>query len=111
LMQSERVRKAEEAQEAREGKIKEVRRERELNAQEAQRERELEVESQRAQDEALQAYLDQISKLLLDKQRPLQRSREGELVRTVARARTLTALTRLDGSRRRSVLQFVYESV
>jgi uncharacterized protein YjbI with pentapeptide repeats len=110
LMHSERVRKAEEAQETREAKIEEDRREREIKAQAAQRERELEVESQRAQDEALQAYLDQISKLLLDKQRPLQESREGEVVRTLARARTLTVLNSLDGSRRRSVLQFLYES-
>jgi uncharacterized protein YjbI with pentapeptide repeats len=33
-----------------------------------------------------------------------------EDVRAVARARTLTALTRLDGERKRSVLQFLYES-
>jgi uncharacterized protein YjbI with pentapeptide repeats len=109
-MQSERARKARIVQEASERKAEADIREREREAQTAQRERELEVENQRAQDEALQAYLDQISRLLLDKQRPLQESREGEVVRTVARARTLTALNRLDGSRRRSVLQFLYES-
>jgi hypothetical protein len=109
-MQDERERKAEDVHDARERDAIENRREREREAQAAQRERELEVEKQRAQDEALQAYLDQISNLLLDKQRPLQQSREGDVVRMVARARTLTALTRLDGSRKRSVLQFLYES-
>jgi uncharacterized protein YjbI with pentapeptide repeats len=120
-MQSERARKAEIVQDAREREAEENRREREREteenrrerereAQAAQWERELEVESQRAQDEALQAYLDQISKLLLDKQRPLQQSQEGNEVRTVARARTLTVLPRLDSKRKRSVLQFLYES-
>ena len=51
---------------------------------------------QRAQDEALQAYLDQMGQLLLDKDRPLQQSEEGSAVRTVARARTLAVLRRLD---------------
>jgi uncharacterized protein YjbI with pentapeptide repeats len=109
-MQSERAHKAEIVQDAREREAEENRRERERKAEESRRERELEVESQRAQDEALQAYLDQISKLLLDKQRPLQQSQEGNEVRTVARARTLTVLPRLDSSRKRSVLQFLYES-
>ena len=109
-MQSERARRAEDIQEDRERKAEGERRKLEREAQAAQRVRELVVENQRAQDEALQAYLDQISKLLLDKQRPLQLSGKGEVVRTVARARTLTALTRLDGSRKRSVLQFLYES-
>ena len=36
-----------------------------------QKKRELDVEHQRAQDEALQAYLDQMGQLLLDKDRPL----------------------------------------
>jgi hypothetical protein len=78
--------------------------------EEARRQRELEVENQRAQDEALQAYLDQMSQLLTDKDRPLHRAQVGDSLSTVARARTLTVLTRLDGVRKRSVLQFLYES-
>jgi uncharacterized protein YjbI with pentapeptide repeats len=97
-------------QEDRERKAEEDRSEREREAEEAQRERELEVESQRAQDEALQAYLDQISRLLIDKERPLRRAPPGDDLSAVARARTLTVLTRLDGTRKRSVLQFLYES-
>ena len=65
---------------------------------------------QRAQDEALQAYLDQMGQMLLDKERPLRRSKEGDEERTLARARTLTVLGRLDGERKRSVLQFLSES-
>lgn len=68
------------------------------------------VAEQRAQDEALQAYLEQMGQLLLDYDRPLRKSEEGDEVRTLARARTLTVLTRLDGVRKRSVLQFLYES-
>jgi hypothetical protein len=81
-----------------------------------QKTRELEVESQRAQDEALEAYLDQMSKLLLDKERPLRQSAEADKAeedangRTVARARTLTVLSRFDGHRKGRVVQFLYEA-
>jgi len=75
-----------------------------------QKRRELEVENQRAQDEAFQAYLDQMSQLLTDKARPLHKAQRGDSLSTVARARTLTVLTRLDGERKRSVLQFLYEA-
>ena len=85
-------------------------RERELTNTEAQRDRELQIADQRAQDEALQAYIDQIGSLLLDKARPLRQSKEGDEVRTLARARTLTLLPRLDGDRKANVLRFLYES-
>ena len=75
-----------------------------------QKKRELDVENQRAQDEALQAYLDHMGQMLLDKDRPLRQSTEGDEVRTIARARTLTMLARLDGERKRSVVQFLYEA-
>jgi hypothetical protein len=63
---------------------------------------------QRGQDEALQAYLDQIGQLLLDKN--LRGSEAGSEVRSLARARTLTLLPRLDGGRKGRVVQFLYES-
>jgi hypothetical protein len=75
-----------------------------------QRERELQIAEQRAQDEALQGYLEQISHLLTDKERPLRRAKPGDDLSTVARARTLTVLPRLDRERKRSVMQFLYES-
>jgi hypothetical protein len=75
-----------------------------------QRERELETADRRAQDEALQAYLDQMSQLLTDKDQPLHRTELRDSLSTVARARTLSVLTRLDGGRKGSVLRFLYES-
>jgi uncharacterized protein YjbI with pentapeptide repeats len=57
---------------------------------------------------ALQAYIDKMSELLLDKN--LSESRLGDTVRDIARARTLTLLHRLDDGRKRSVVQFLYEN-
>ena len=85
-------------------------RERELETARQEREREVEIAERRTQDEALQAYLDQMGQLLLDKDRPLRQSKEDDEVRTLARARTLTLLSRLDRTRKRSAVQFLYES-
>ena len=65
---------------------------------------------QRAQDEALQAYLDQMGQYQLDTNTSLRKSSKGDEVQILARARTLTVLQRLEGERKRSVLQFLYES-
>ena len=64
------------------------------------------VDTQREQ--ALQTYLDEMSKLMLD--RRLQTSEPKAEVRTVARTRTLTLLRRLDPERKGIVLQFLYDS-
>ena len=64
--------------------------------------------AQRAQDETLQAYLDQMSTLLLEKD--LWLSEEDSEVRTLARARTLTVLERLDPSRKTAVANFLAEA-
>jgi uncharacterized protein YjbI with pentapeptide repeats len=77
-----------------------------IENQRAEAERELAV--QRAQDEALQAYLNQMSNLLLEKN--LRESEEDSEVRSLARARTLTALGRLDPSRKRAVMTFLAET-
>ena len=66
------------------------------------------IEDQRAQDAALQAYLDQMSTLLIE--RDLRASKEGSEVRILARARTLTVLERLDTSRKAEVMQFLLEA-
>jgi uncharacterized protein YjbI with pentapeptide repeats len=77
-----------------------------IEDQRAQAEREL--EKQRAQDAALQAYLDQMTQLMLD--RDLRSSDQDSEVRTIARARTSTLLGSLDPNRKKDVLQFLYES-
>jgi hypothetical protein len=69
-----------------------------------------EAERWRGQVEALQAYLDQMGQLLLDTDRPLRQSEEDSEVSTLARARTLTVLPRLDGDHKARVVQFLYES-
>lgn len=66
---------------------------------------ERELEDQRAQDAALQAYLDQMTALLLEKD--LRNSEEGSEVQTLAQARTLTVLERLDPSRKTEVMRFL----
>jgi hypothetical protein len=83
-------------------------------AQQAQRienqraEAERKLAEQRAQDEALQAYLDQMSSLLLEKD--LRASEVDSEVQTLARARTLTVLSRLDKGRQADVMQFLIEA-
>ena len=71
-----------------------------------------EAAERRAQDEALQAYLDQMSDMLIATQGPpsLYKAHPGDGLSEVARARTLIVLTRLDGSRKARVLRFLYEA-
>jgi hypothetical protein len=66
------------------------------------------IEEQRAQDTALQAYLDEMSALLITED--LRTSPKDSEARTLARSRTLTILNRLDPSRRSRVLQFLLDA-
>jgi cell division protein FtsB len=75
-----------------------------IEDQRAEAEREL--AEQRAQDEALQAYLSQMGSLLLEKN--LRGSDKGSEVRSLARARTLTVLGRLDPSRKKAIMRRPY---
>jgi len=68
-----------------------------------------EVAERHAQDEALQVYLDQIGQMMLDI-KPKRETKVDDEVRTLARARTLTVLSRIGGSRKGTVLRFLYES-
>ena len=70
--------------------------------------RQADIEDQRSQDAALQAYLDQMNTLLLE--HDLRNSKVDSEVRTLARARTLTVLGRLDPSRKEEVMQFLWEA-
>jgi uncharacterized protein YjbI with pentapeptide repeats len=78
------------------------------NRQQAMEEQQQALAEQRAQDEALQAYLSQMSTLLLEKD--LRNSEEDSEERTLARARTITVLGRLDTSRKTAVMQFLEEA-
>jgi hypothetical protein len=68
------------------------------------------LEGLRAQENALPEYLEQMVRLLNDKDRPLRRSQRGEEVRILAKGQTLRVLPRLDGERKARVLQFLYET-
>ena len=81
-------------------------REQKTAQEQAKLERELIHDNQ--QEILLQAYIDKVSELLLEKN--LRKSELGAEVRNIARARTLTVLPRLDAERKKSVLQFLYES-
>src|SRR5205814_9715114 len=71
-----------------------------------QHETELQIATDNQREAALQAYIDKMSELILDKN--LFNSTKEP--RTIARVRTLTVLTRLDKERKWSVLQFLHES-
>jgi len=66
------------------------------------------LEEQRAQQGTLQAYLDQMGALLLD--RNLRSSSENSEVRRLARARTLVVLDALSSDRQSRVLRFLDET-
>jgi uncharacterized protein YjbI with pentapeptide repeats len=98
------------AQRQREREDEVAQQQRQQRAEEARRKRELDIADLRAQDEALQAYLDQMSHMLTNKERPLRRAQPGDDLSVVAQARTLTVLTKLHKERKGRVVQFLYES-
>jgi uncharacterized protein YjbI with pentapeptide repeats len=63
---------------------------------------------QRPQDEALQAYLDQMSQLMLE--RKLLEAEPGDPVHTLAQARTSTVILSLDAEHNESVTRFLIDS-
>jgi hypothetical protein len=87
-------------QERREEEARKIEEQRILEAQK--------LEAERAQDAALQAYLEAMTQLLLHE--ALETSKPDDTVATVARARTLTVLRVLDGTRKATVLKFLYEA-
>ncbi len=66
------------------------------------------IQDQQAKDATLQVFIDGMSTLLL--QENLRTSAEGDAVRDVARARTLTALLSVGPERKRHVVRYLYES-
>jgi len=76
-----------------------------------QRDRELKNADSQAEDEALRAYLDQMANLLVAEAQPLGKAKPNDRVAAVVQARTVTLLKMLTrGSRKGSVVQFLYES-
>jgi uncharacterized protein YjbI with pentapeptide repeats len=65
----------------------------------------LTIQQQNAQDEALQAYLDQMSQLMLD--RKLLEAEQGDPLYTLAQARTSTVIARLDAEHNQIVTRFL----
>jgi uncharacterized protein YjbI with pentapeptide repeats len=84
-------------------------RERELSQARGQRERELELEDQRGQADALQSYIDTMSQLVTEKYLRRRTHWLDEALVT-ARAQSLTVLSRLDGERKRILLQFLHQA-
>jgi uncharacterized protein YjbI with pentapeptide repeats len=87
-----------------------ARKERESEQRIAQKERESEQQIARDRDEeqALQTYFGEMSKLLLEHQ--LRESKEDSEQRSIARSRTLTTLRRLNSERKAALVLFLYES-
>jgi uncharacterized protein YjbI with pentapeptide repeats len=81
---------------------------RQQRVEEQRAEAERDLAERRAQDEALQAYLDQMSQLMLE--RKLLEAEQGNPVYTLAQARTSTAMARLDGEHNKSVTRFLTDS-
>lgn len=79
----------------------------------SQQERDRQSADRRAQDDALEAYLDDMTDLMINyhlRSPPQGEDEDSEDVRDVARARTLTVLARLDGARKAHVVQFLFDS-
>lgn len=77
-----------------------------------QRERDVTLALEQAQNEALRAYLDQMSDLMIDQQLGRARKDNDSLedqVRKVAQARTIAILMGLDGRHKRRPLKLIYE--
>src|SRR5215210_4913961 len=76
---------------------------------------ERELAEQRAQDEALQACLNQMSELILDRnllevEQGVPVHEQGDPVHTLAQARTSTAILRLNAEHNESVTRFLIDS-
>lgn len=70
--------------------------------------RQEQIATNRYQQEALAKYLDQMTALLLDEN--LRKSSSDSEARSIARARTITALQELDGDRKGLLIRFLHES-
>jgi uncharacterized protein YjbI with pentapeptide repeats len=81
---------------------------RQLATEESRAENQLEAEEERAQQEALQQYNNEMRSLIFEED--LLESQEGDPVRELARARTLGVLDNLDPDRKRIIVQFLRQT-
>jgi hypothetical protein len=95
-------------QDVRQQRIEDSRAEQARKIEDRRAEAEQAVQEQRAQQATLQAYLDQMGTLLLD--RDLHGANEDRDVRRLARARTLVVLDALDPGRQNKVFRFLSET-
>lgn len=79
-----------------------------IQQQEAERQRY--IQEQEAMEASLQAYLDQMTQMMLDDENPLLNSESESAEGVMARVRTITILRRLDAKRNKLVLSFLKES-
>ena len=68
------------------------------------------IQNQQTMDATLQAYLDQMTEMMLDDKAPLLDSGSESAAVVAARVRTVTALKRLDGEHNEIVTTFLKES-
>ena len=73
-----------------------------------QKSNEQNIANDNQKEDALQGYINEMSKLLLENN--LRNSNPEDEVSVIGRVRTLTVLRRLDEHRKRAVLEFLYES-
>jgi uncharacterized protein YjbI with pentapeptide repeats len=76
----------------------------------SQAEEQQKLQVQQANDDALQAYLDQMTQMMLDKKTPLLASDPRSAAGMTARVRTVTALKTLDHKNNKIVMSFLRES-
>lgn len=74
----------------------------------AQRQQDIAISTDQQRQATLETYLDRIQDLLTNAH--LSDPKASAEIRAIARARTLTALTRLDPDRKRIIIQFLYEA-
>jgi hypothetical protein len=65
---------------------------------------------ERIQDEVLQSYINEMGQMLLDRVKPLRQASSDDESALVAWVRTLAALDRLDASRKKTILLFLYRA-
>jgi hypothetical protein len=68
------------------------------------------LQEEEAMETSMQTYLDQMTQMILDDNKPLLKSGPNSVLRQTARVRTVTALNRLDGEHNKIVIDFLKDS-